>query len=220
MFDIETVGQNIGSNIKIIESVTDAMVSFDDETAIVKSSSPTIEGALESEFNSPEELRAKKLMSAALLIAKEMDVLPPELPTSMDAIDATAIADEAIAVAKVGYQVATGEIGADEAIDIMVDRATVRALAVADTLVEVGVDVAVKRLSTAIAVAYPPAIPVVVALNMASPYIKEKVKPLVKKGIVALNTIAKPIVKKMYNTVKETVKTTVSNVVKRLLVIS
>lgn len=162
--------------------------------------------ALTSSFNSSEELKSKKLLSAALLIARKKNLLPAGMPETFGSVSSASISDEAITKMKTAYQVATGKIDVCVAADKMIDRATARLLAVSDVAVKKGVDIAINKIGAVVATVYPPARPVVAVLKFVQPFITEKAQQLVKKGIQKINTVAKKTVRKVVETLKVGVK--------------
>lgn len=199
---IVNIAKNIGEKTKAIVNlenvvVDEAFLPMEQENEIKETPSPIMESALSSKFNSPEELKAKKVLSAALLIAKKKKVLPVGVPASIDAIGSASTSDETVTKMKAAYQVATGKIDPYKATDLMIDRATSRMLAVSDVVVKKVVDVAIDRVGEVVATVFPPARPVVAVLKVVKPFVTKKVQQLVKKGIKKLGAIAKATVRKI-----------------------
>lgn len=198
---IINIAKNIGEKTKAIVNlenvvVDEAFLPMEQENEI-KETPSIMESALSSKFNSPEELKAKKVLSAALLIAKKKKVLPVGVPASIDAIGAASTSDETVTKMKAAYQVATGKIDPYKATDLIIDRATSRMIAVSDVVVKKVVDVAIDRVGEVVATAFPPARPVVAVLKVVKPFVTKKVQQLVKKGIKKLGAIAKATVRKI-----------------------
>lgn len=211
---LSAIASTLIKNTKSAVELGSALVSENSiPTAETQKESQLMESALSSVFNSKQEVDAKKMMSAALLIAKKTGVLPVGVSESISGISSACLADEAVSRMKVAYKVATGEIDAYEASDKLVDQATARLVTVSDTAVKVGVDLAINKLGTWVAAAYPPALPVVTVIKTVQPYITAKAQHFVKKGIEKLNVVAKKAVRKTI----DFVKTKVSNTVQRLL---
>ena len=189
---IVNIAKNIGEKTKAIVNlenvvVDEAFLPMEQENEIKETPSPIMESALSSKFNSPEELKAKKVLSAALLIAKKKKVLPVGVPASIDAIGSASTSDETV----------TKMIDPYKATDLMIDRATSRMLAVSDVVVKKVVDVAIDRVGEVVATVFPPARPVVAVLKVVKPFVTKKVQQLVKKGIKKLGAIAKATVRKI-----------------------
>lgn len=187
----------IGDGIKQIANITDAIISSESVPVEVGSTkSSLLESALTSSFNSTEELNAKKVMAAALVIAKRKGILPADIPVDANGIDIASLADDAVSRMKVAYQSSVGQIDVYEGADVIIDQATARALTVSETMVAQGVDLAINKIGLAVARTFPLAIPVVAMIKNYQPYITEKAQTLVKTGIQKLNTIAKSAVRK------------------------
>lgn len=99
---------------------------------------------LEMPINDSKERNLKKMFAAAIVMAKEKGVLPFEMDTSSVAI-ASAI-DEGLTRLKTGYQVATGELDAIEAADILIDKATARIIAIVDKAIDHIMPIVVDKL--------------------------------------------------------------------------
>lgn len=220
MFDISILSKcakEIGTNILNVENLSNANIDIAESQDMQVRPSVIVQKALDSEFNSQSELNVKKVMTAALLVAKKKGLLPKSISPTIDSTGAASIADESISVMKVATKVATGQMDANKGIDILVDKATARAIAIADKLVEKGVDIAVKRLGVAIVVACPPAAPLVACIKTLQPVIEEKSKQLVRKGIVKISAVAKTVAKKFVEKIRGSVIETVKSPSKRIL---
>ncbi len=213
---ISKISQFLIENTKAATNVDTALLG-ENEVPVLEPSQPSsiMENALTSDFYSKQELDAKKVMSAALLIAKKKGVLPETLKDSIDMISSATLADETVSRMKVSYRIASGLINAYKGVDKLIDQATARMIAVSDTVVEKGVDYALNSLETAVAICYPPAKPIVAVIRIFQPYITTTAQIFVKKGIAKLNKIAKESIHK----VKEFVKIKASNKIRSLLCI-
>lgn len=220
MFDISILSKcakEIGTNILNTENLSNANMDIADAQKVQGRPSVILQKALDSEFNSQSELNAKKVMAAALIVAKKNGLLPMSISSTIDPTGVASIADESISVMKVATKVATGQMDANKGIDILVDKATARAIAISDKLVEKGVDIAVKKLSVAVVVACPPAAPLVACIKSLQPVIEEKSKQLVRKGIEKISAVAKTVAKKFVEKVRESVTEVVKSPSKRIL---
>ncbi|MBD5361514.1 MAG: hypothetical protein HDR81_01710 [Bacteroides sp.] len=198
--------KEIIAGVKDIESVTDVAVSEEVFPAVaLNTPSKLVEKALDSAFNSNEELTVKKAMSAALIIAKRKGLVSVEIPEGLTSISAASMADEAFTRIKAAYQNGIGKIDIYKQADIIIDRATARLLAVSDIATEKAVDAAIK-VGEVISAAYPPLRPVVKVARVFQPFITDKAQKLVKVGIQKLNTFAKKTVKKVVEKVADTVR--------------
>lgn len=204
----------IGDGVKQIVDFTHAVIGSESLPAVVnEKGSSLLESALKTPFNSLQELNAKKVMAAALVIAKRKGVLPSGIPADADAIDIASLADDAVSRMKVAYQTSIGNIDVYEGADALIDQATARVMTISDKAVAQGVDLAIDKAGAVIARAYPPALPIVAVIKNYQPFITEKAQSLVKNGIQKLNSYAKANVRKA----GEYIKTKVASKVRSLL---
>lgn len=145
-------------------------------------------------MNDKKEGILKKLFTTSIVIAKEKGQLPFELPN--DPVEIASAVDEGLTQLKVAYKIATGELDSIEATDVLIDRAAVRAIAVTDKIIEMGVPVVLDKLCFALTKIYPPAIEVVPIIKASERYITIGTKIAVRKEINFLAKIAKPVVQK------------------------
>lgn len=155
---------------------------------------------LDLPVNDKKEAILKKLFATSIIIAKSKGLLPFEVPESPAAI--ASVVDEGLTQLKVAYKTATGELDSIEAVDVLVDRVTVRVVTIADKVIEKGMPVVLDKLCMAMTRVYPPAIAVVPVIKRAERYITIATKVVVRKGIHTLAQVAKPIVKQVVTTVK------------------
>ena len=155
---------------------------------------------LDLPINDKKEAILKKLFATSIVIAKSKGLLPFEVPESPEAI--ASVIDEGLTQMKVAYKTATGELDSIEAIDVLVDRVAVRAVAIADKVIEKGIPVVLDKLCMVMTKVYPPAITVVPVIKHAERYITVATKVIVRKGIRTLAQAAKPIVKQVATKVK------------------
>lgn len=159
---------------------------------------------LDLPMNDKKEGILKKLFTASIVIAKEKGQLPFELPN--DPVEIASAADEGLTQLKVAYKTATGELDSIEATDVLIDRAAVRAITVADKIIEKGVSVVLDKLCFALTKIYPPATVVVPIIKASERYITIGTKIAVRRGINTLAKIAKPVVQKAITKVKSVAK--------------
>lgn len=150
---------------------------------------------LEMPINDSKERNLKKMFAAAIVMAKEKGVLPFEMDMSSVAI-ASAI-DEGLTRLKTGYQVATGELDAIEAADILIDKATARIIAIVDKAIDYTMPIVVDKLCQVLVKKYPAATPVVSIIKRTERYITVATKAVARKGIRAMAGTAKTVVRKM-----------------------
>ena len=139
---------------------------------------------LDLPINDKKEAILKKLFATSIVIAKSKGLLPFEVPESPEAI--ASVIDEGLTQMKVAYKTATGELDSIEAIDVLVDRVAVRAVAIADKVIEKGIPVVLDKLCMVMTKVYPPAITVVPVIKHAERYITVATKVIVRKGIRTL----------------------------------
>lgn len=164
---------------------------------------------LDLPMNDKKEEILKKLFTASIVIAKEKGQLPFELPNTP--IEIASAVDEGLTRLKIAYKTATGELDSIEATDALIDRATVRAIAVADKIIEKGVPLVLDKLCFALTKIYPPATAVVPIIKASERYITIGTKIGVRKGINTLAKIAKPVVQKAITKAKSVAKKVVES---------
>ena len=150
---------------------------------------------LEMPINDSKERNLKKMFAAAIVMAKEKGVLPFEMDTSSVAI-ASAI-DEGLTRLKTGYQVATGELDAIEAADILIDKATARIIAIVDKAIDHIMPIVVDKLCQVLVKKYPTATTVVSIIKRTERYITVATTAVARKCIRAMAGTAKTVVRKM-----------------------
>lgn len=192
---ISSAASAISSDIKDRETALGNVLSGDSLPVNKGVTSSIADVALDSDFNSPSELVVKKAMSAAIIIAKQKGLLPEDILDSVDSNGAAMVADEGFVRVKTAYKVSTGFIDIYEASDLLIDNVTSRTLAIADILVEKGVDTVISKIGFAIAAAYPPLVPLVFVINSYQSTITSKDQQYVKKGIARLNIMAKSTIR-------------------------
>lgn len=159
---------------------------------------------LDLPMNDKKERILKKLFTTSIVIAKEKGLLPFKIPSSP--IEIASAVDEGLTQLKVAYKTATGELDSIEATDALIDRAAVRAIAVADKIIEKGVPVVLDKLCFALTKIYPPTTTVVPIIKASERYITIGTKIAVRKGINTLAKIAKPVVQKAVTKAKSVAK--------------
>lgn len=166
---------------------------------------------LDLPINDKKEAILKKLFATSIVIAKSKGLLPFEVPESPEAI--ASVVDESLTQMKVAYKTATGELDSIEAVDVLIDRVAVRAVAIADKVIEKGIPVILDKLCMVMTKVCPPAKAVVPVIKRAERYITVATKEVVRKGIRTLAQAAKPIVKQVAAKVKS-IATKVLNLLK------
>ena len=201
---IDVLSENIQQTLEEYEVTNDIIIEPDLISTIKFYPEKNIfDEALKTEFHSEEELKAKKVLSAAMVIAKKKNILPEEISNNLPPVTVASIADETVNKNKVAYKVGNNQIDVYEAADKMIDYATARMLAVSDKVVKQGVDFAINKIGVAVASVCPNALPVVATIKYFQPWITEKTQKAVKSGIKSLNTWAKKSLKKIGEKVSE-----------------
>ncbi|MDE6042771.1 MAG: hypothetical protein K2G07_04395 [Muribaculaceae bacterium] len=212
--DTLAVSKCLGEKFRNVEEIAISVLDPID-TPIVDNvqESPLFTEALNSNFHSPQEAAAKKILAAALVVASKKGLLPKQIPAISDGIEAASLSDESVLIMKTAHQTATGNISATEALDILIDNTTARTIAISKKIVEKGVDFAVDKISTTIATAFPYAAPIAFALKTFKPFITTKAQTIVEKGINKLNIVAKKALRSAHNIVKEKISNKVRSLI-------
>lgn len=201
---IKKVATNYTTYSNIIENSNNINV------ALPKIGSQLLKDALESQFNSRSELDAKKVMGAALLIAKKTGVLPGGINPAVTSTEATSITEESFNKMKAAYKVATGELDVYQATEKIIEKTTARIITYADKTIEYGIELALSTLENS----FPPIKAVTSTLRAYQPFITEKAQTLVKKGIKKLGECAKKTAPKIIDVVKNTLKSSFKILIK------
>lgn len=159
-----------------------------------------IQEFLDLPMNDPKEGELKKIFAAAVTAATDSGELSLNLPNN-SAEDIACIVDDGLGHVKTAYKVAIGELTIEEAADVEIERATVRAVALIDFALDN--DIAGDLVASAVTAAYPPAEalrPVIVAaVQYAAPMIKKVVHTVAPK----IASVAKSVVRSAISEVKE-----------------
>lgn len=166
-----------------------------------------------SDLTGNNDKNLKKTVAAAVLIAKQMGVAPLALQNISTEQIVTTV-DVGLTQAKVAYQTAQGVIeDGEEAIDRMIDCGAARVCTMideavpalqdkAEKAVEVLIPQVINKVTTAIQSTIPELAPVMTVVREFTPYITERVKPLVRKGIAVVANVAKNVVHSVAGKVK------------------
>ena len=160
----------------------------------------TVQEFLDLPVNDKKEAVLKKMFTSSIILAKEKDVLPFNVPDSP--VEIACAVDEGLTRLKVAYQTTTGVLDSIEATDVLIDRVAVRAITVMDKVIEKGVPVVLDKLCMVMTKVYPPAKAIVPVIKSAERYITVATKVVVRKGIYTLAKAAKPIVQRTVAKVK------------------
>ncbi|MBQ6750156.1 MAG: hypothetical protein IJR02_05230 [Bacteroidaceae bacterium] len=202
------IGSSLVDAIRGLENVgtllTESALDGSFETIIPPAIQEILEEVLKTSLGDKQNLDMEKLIAAALAIAKEMGVLPVEMPDFVPSTLAS-IADEVYTRIKVAYQTSEGVIDLTEATDILIDAAASRVIPVlmpiVDNAIDTGLPVVLEEASMALASVFPPAGVLVPYVPMVANFLKEPAKQLVHKGVNMLKEGAKVIVKTATKTI-------------------
>lgn len=191
---VEAIGglENIGT--LLTESALETPV----ETIIPPAIQEGLEEVLKTAFGDQQNLDMEKLIATGLAIAKEIGVLPAELPDFAPSTLAS-MANEVYTRVKVAFQTGEGMIDLTEATDILIDTAASRVipmlLPIVDKAIDTGLPVVLEEACMALASVFPPAGAIVPYVPIVANLLKEPAKRLVHKGINMLKEGAKVLVK-------------------------
>jgi hypothetical protein len=209
MFDfdiIQSAGDiNIGASYYDLSQHADEIVD-----AEVVQESPVMQDYIDGPLTG--NTAAKKLMAAAITIAKEKKYI--SLPEKYDNPQSIgSIADKAVETIKIAHDVATGNLRADRAADYIAKKTAAFAKTAVGRLINRGAAIVGHAVTTAIAAVFPPIEIVRPFIVQGAKFVGQKVKDVVAKGIDKIAETVKPIVRKAVETVK-TVATSVWESVK------
>ena len=163
---------------------------------------------LDASLVSDKDTAMKKLFAAGLIMAKDKEVLPFELPgNSPEAI--ASVVDDGLTRVKAAYKMTTGEIPIEEIADALIDAAAARAIAVADKALD-NPEASVEILCDAISEAFPEVAETVQSIKPVIKQLAIKIAPELKepvhKGINQLAEYAKKAVRAIIASSRETNK--------------
>lgn len=208
-----TIRENSALKSVLVETSAAILGDQTDETR------QSIQDFLDSPMGDKKELIMKKAFAAATVVAQSQGLLQ-ELPQTGSSI--AALVDEGLTRVKTNYQVGTGILDPEKAIDTIIDHAEARTVAFIDKAFESGkISEVVTECAVKLTYAIPEIGPIVGPIaEHYKPIIKgviEKVKPYaqeaIKAGIHTMVTTAKNVV----HTVIKTAKTTAINVARKFL---
>lgn len=152
---------------------------------------------VEKPINDISEVGVKKVFATAIAASKSAGTLPENMVQAAgSAIGIASISDEALTRVKTAYQVATGQLQAEEVADVLIDKAAARVTTVAQTLICKGADIAVKTVGKVVERVFPPAKVVMPVVSKVVSHVAEKVSSFVASGIQKVASVAKTIAHK------------------------
>lgn len=190
MFDFDL----FRSAAEVYEGVNDTVLAQDAAeivTAETIMESPVIQGYLDGSLTG--NTAAKKLLAAAMIIANDKGYISlPEKYANPQSIGA--IADAALETLKIAYDLATGEMSADEVIDYCVKKAAAKAKTAVDYLIDNGI--AAEIITDVLIGFFPQVAPLKPYIKKGAQFVATKSKPLIHKGIDKTAEVAKSTAKK------------------------
>ena len=172
-----------GTVLKDNESVSVDMAQDNSEGISLEKNGRVFKKFLDSDIGSESEMEAKKLMALSFIVAND--------DRSGEEIAATV--DGGMSNAKVAYKVGNGEIDVVEAIEILIDRAAVRADAFLQYMINM--DMVGEVVTTVAALVYPPIAaykPIIkTVLKVAEP----AVRTFITKGLSVVATASKKLLR-------------------------
>lgn len=191
MFDFDL----FRSAAEVYEGVNDTVLAQDAAeivTAETIMESPVIQDYLDGSLTG--NTAAKKLLAAAMIIANDKGYISlPEKYANPQSIGA--IADTAVETIKIAYDVATGKMSVDDAIDYGVKIAAAKAKTAVDYLIDKGTPIVADWVMDKIESVFPPAKVLRPKVLKVAQVVAPKVKKLAHKGIDYLADRAKEYLK-------------------------
>lgn len=176
-------------------------IIIDASSAVIGDSSnetkQSIQDFLDSPLGDKKEIVMKKAFAAAMILAKEKELLP-DLPDTGAAI--AAVVDEGLTRIKANYQVGIGLLDPELAIDHIVDHVESRAIAYVDQAFDSGT---VREVATEGVIRFAYAIP---AIGPIIGPIAENYKPIIKSVISKVEEPVKNAIKTGVHFVATTAK--------------
>lgn len=163
-----------------------------------------VQDFLDASPNSPQEQVLKKVFAKAIVVAKEKGVLPFSIPDYSPERVAS-IVDQGLDKIKMAYNVGRGVVDKLEAEEKTMNKQVARVMTVVDKAVEAGVSVAVNAVTEVIEKVYPPAKAITPIVKAVQPFIAERTKTFVRKGMEKIVSTARSTCKTVFSAVKNTV---------------
>ena len=210
----------IQNNTAIKSIIVEASATIAGDTT--EETRQSIQEFLNSPLNDKKEIIMKKAFAAAIAVAQDRGILT-DLPQNGSAI--AALVDEGLTRVKVGYQVGTGMLDAEKAIEAVIEHAESRAIAFIDKAFESGfvreaATAGLEKLAYSIPEIGPVIGPVVThykpVIRSIITKVEKPVQEFVKTGINAVSTAAKSFVRAAAEKVKEVVNNPIKAIGKLL----
>ena len=194
--------QAVTNNTTLQSVLLEGDISIDNVKELGKSK--VLQEFLDAPVGSEKDTQIKQIIASAILIAKQNDCLPFDLP-SFDPVEVAKIVDEGLTRVKVAYQSGCGMLDPIEVADVLIDKAAARVVALVDYAFESGmVNQALTQGSVALltflkvpnAQAYTPIISNVISR------VERPMQNFIKNGINYIAQSAKTAVRKVASSVK------------------
>lgn len=180
------------------------------------SHSEWLQPLIEEKLTPEETTDRKRTIATAIIKGMREGAIDP----TMSAPDIASLIDEGVTRMIVARQVATGQMDSVEAMDVFIDHAAARVVAISDDIItkvengaleksDVIADTLVDRGAIALkvlAASWPPTRVLVPFIDSVAQYIKPGVRTIVKKGISIVANTARTIVKKTVPFIADRVK--------------
>ena len=132
----KTLIQAVANNTTLQSVLLEESISIDNLKQL--RGSKVLQEFLDVPIGSEKDTQIKQIIASAILIAKQNDCLPFDLP-SFDPVEVAKIVDEGLTRVKVAYQSGCGILDPIEVADALIDKAAARTVALVDHAFESGV---------------------------------------------------------------------------------
>lgn len=205
----KTLIQAVANNTTLQSVLLEGSVSIDNLKQL--RGSKVLQEFLDAPIGNEKDTQIKQIIASAILIAKQNDSLPFDLP-SFDPVEVAKIVDEGLTRVKVAYQSGCGILDPIEVADALIDKAAARTVALVDHAFEsgvvnqmltIGVVAALTFFKVPNAQAYAPIISDVIS------FVEKPIQDFIHKGISHIAQSAKTVVRKVVSSVKNFITTRV-----------
>lgn len=175
--------------------------------------SPVLKEYLQNEIGCERDTQIKKAFAAAIIVAKQNNCLPFEIPSS-DPVEIAKLVDDALTRIKVAYQTGQGRLDPVEAMDALIDKAAARVTALVDYAFETGLANSWLTNGTVSLLTFLRVPNAQLYRPLISNFISRLEVPLRKtihKGVNTIVQSAKTVVRKVYSSFANKIKMQVRN---------
>lgn len=160
------------------------------------------------DLGSDKETLIKKVFASAIVLAKQNDCLPFDLPSS-DPTEIAKLVDAGLSRAKIAYQVGCGRLDPVEAVDALIDNQVAQTTALVDMAFKSGAANKILTQGVVAVMIYckvPNAQAFAPIISKCIQRVEVPINKFVNKGIKVIAQSAKTAVRKAYSGVKATIK--------------